>query len=358
MKFVVVVGLASSAAAGPQPLSGQRSCRAESIAPMPDPSQVPTSDRVHGDTVVMVGDSTMRYLHLALLFELNVAPLHQLTSPLMACNARCFWNEKTWCDWTEFYEHTNTGTCDCYRERPDRLFFNCPRSPLTPQQAVRSYKGMKEAVKHDQGARNNPLHIEHRYTLLDHGDQLVYLGLKGPLCPVSGSWRPGDSESLRQPGGDLNLTATRHPRFTLYFERWVSEVVAQLKPTLLIVNVGAHLERDKEHTTVYRAVSKAFRSITPHVVWLESIGAPGHTPKHEVAAVRGIFDEANIFPTRNLTSKWTTSDYWDRRVHLDGPGNFALARALLSFVQEHGMLSRQHPRALSPQESVKLKVKT
>ena len=75
--------------------------------------------------IVFMGDSTIRYLYLTVVSMARSQVEHGTVSTWLRCEKRCFWNEKTWDGWDEFYQGTSghnatqaNGTfCDCYRKQ-------------------------------------------------------------------------------------------------------------------------------------------------------------------------------------------------------------------------------------------------
>ena len=58
--------------------------------------------------VIFLGDSTLRYLYLSII-NLAAQRTENVASSWGLCTNYCFWNERTWSSWTEYYRGTSLG---------------------------------------------------------------------------------------------------------------------------------------------------------------------------------------------------------------------------------------------------------
>ena len=222
-------------------------------------------------SVLLLGDSTMRYLYLSLLALLE--PREAVD--WKGCQHRCFWNENTYSSWNDFYTSTSRNMfCDCFRGK------TCCAQVL-----------------------------ENRYAVVGDKLKMDYLQLFGDL-EVKGVWQAGDPDELRRP----------HHEYT---PKWVYPVtrfkeVNRTYDTILW-NVGHHKcgpvsTLDRIHASLSRA---ALSRAAPSVVFLSTIGVspcplmPSHVHASELIDTRAF--------------RFNASHFWDRKKHLRGEPNRALA---------------------------------
>ena len=216
--------------------------------------------------VVFVGDSTVRYLFLAVV--------HLLRGNLVDwshCRRECFWNERTYRSWVEYYNHSTTNGmwCDCVRESccvntHENWFATTPIGSMTYLQV---YKGAK----------------------------------------IKGRWLPGRPDAYRMP-------------YTHYKPNWVYSMgeYGRVVPGIidnLIWNIGWH---ECLNVTRLQQLHDNLRRNARHVIFLRTIGLArpcAYTPH-----------TADIFGDYPA---WTTSSFWDNNTHLNGPELHEVASTLV-----------------------------
>ena len=270
-------------------------------------SSVPPSllhGRLSDQRILFLGDSTLRYLYLTLV---NAGALAgpSAASGWATCTRLCFWNEQTWPSWHEYYQGTslaNGSHCDCYRSQPS-------------------------------GAYNPQSIIENRYNQVG-GAHFDYLQLLDVAEPLQGTWWPGDGDELRA------VHRAFAPRWALQLEIACRTVIAALRPTAIVVNIGHHLARgrtllasrdESSLRRVYERLATSLSAVTPNVLWVTSIANHG-------LHARGLQLEHRLvreyFPQVINTSEWLaglrgTGHFWDGNIHLQIHNNLALACGLM-----------------------------
>lgn len=236
-------------------------------------------------SLVSIGDSTVRYLFLSLVLYLRHAVVDW-----QYCARDCPWNEKTWGNvgnetnvtyseqWERFYNGTSNEIlemfCDCYRK--DRLM------------------------------------MENRYANV-HGHALSYYQLFSKDFIV-GTWEPGASDNLRSPHDSYMPAWRRHVWNVSYsFDGDVDAIIWD----------KGHHQCGK--SSYLQKIHDGLVSKAKNVFFLETIG---------LNACKSTPSRAQIFRTGY---NWSSSDFWDGKIHLNGIPNMFLSYKLVLFLLDRNI---------------------
>ena len=185
-------------------------------------------------SVVMVGDSLMRYQYLSLTFYLRH---RQFPHPDAHPNHVLL--EKTWLSWHTFmHEGTKllapNELCDCYRD----------------------------------DAFNFDTIYENRYYRDRHNNLSInFFSYVGDWFSMKGRWRPGDGEgndTSRQPPSFYDLPRWEYKRLDAFLSSFLPAL--RPAPSILVLNSGLwHDTLDDQHYAL--AVARAALTVADIVVW-------------------------------------------------------------------------------------------
>jgi len=228
--------------------------------------------------VVFIGDSTVRYLFLAVVHLLRKPT--DTTVLNSTCTHHCFWNERSYGgSWATFYNDTSTDMwCDCAR-------------------VGRSMQ-------------------ENRFVKV-RGVQLIYLQMF-KRREISGEWLPGHPDSERRP----------HPTYTASWTLNVKDagLVAGPNISLVVWNIGHHqcLSPDVLQTVHNDLLARVGRQ----VVFLKTMGTANKDCKSSPPNGETFED----YPT------FTNESYWDGRTHLNAdPIRYIATRLIARYIGVNAM---------------------
>ena len=222
--------------------------------------------------VLLIGDSTMRYLYLSLFALLDP---RGKSPDWSGCTTRCFWNERTYANWTEFYQLTSEHMfCDCFRAG--------------------------HCCKHA---------FENRYAVVRNQTRMDYMQLFGDL-ELKGVWRStGDRNELRRP----------HHKYAPTWSLPVTRLVETNRTyDIILWNIGYH---KCGPVFMLDAVYAALLRVAPTVVFLTTIG---------ISPCRLTPTAGNVLSTSAL--QFNKSHFWDATTHLHGEPNRRLASAVATWL--------------------------
>ena len=244
-----------------------------------------------GEHVVVVGDSTLRYLYLSWLYALrrgkfvdyNAAYCDKVKKSLKYSTTGepgCLWNEMTWGTWSEFFNSTSSIVDD---------WCDCQRAEYAPLEKI----------------------VENRYgTLLPNGARLTYLQYF--VMNMHGYWWPGEPNELR------TIHTEFSPLWSMPLEDVFRKLLGILRPTIIVLNAGLHLGHTIKDDEL-QAYATLAKEVQCPIVWATTLGVdvrkdPGNRHMRNTAdeARRARKHFAYVFDTyRN----WEPVDFYDPRMH-------------------------------------------
>ena len=172
--------------------------------------------------IVFLGDSTIRYLYIALAFAWRHGhELRQID----------YIEEPGGFDWRAFYDNSSAllaDWCDCYRT-------HCCKA--------------HHPVMENRFLRN-----------LSHGAKVTYLQLFGREVPMRGSWWPG------LPDSDRTVHSSWAPKWSMPFTKTIHTLLQLLRPTVVVINLGHHLHTPL-HAQELQSMGDSFARLNATIVW-------------------------------------------------------------------------------------------
>ena len=283
-----------------------------------------------GEHIVMIGDSTMRYSYMHLAYALLNGHQQGSREP----GEHDVGDERTWSRPGGFYR---SAFAPGGRELPVRIhdmeaFFNGTMETL--HDACDCYR---------RGCCENV--TENRYFWHKGGVQLTTMQLLGRRN-ASGNWLPGQNFSHRTVQSEFK------PIFSYNAFDLLEKVVPQLEPTVVVFNMGLHLDTDtlseSEWAALRRVTDKLQTETRARFIWRTThvssvVHAMPNTPdglkrpglsmdRVETEADAAISNGFEILPVHRLTSTLEAEDWWDsnpRQPHLRPRANNLIVSALI-----------------------------
>jgi hypothetical protein len=270
-----------------------------------------------GEHIVMIGDSTMRYQYLSLVYALKYGAENVLDFPHQTITC-----EKTYADWPTFFRATNkllqpNELCDCCRGANaklgvERRYFHYDGVSVTYQE------WMATAWTHGRWWPNETISAE-----------------KPRICEHS------QLRNTAQDGGWGRLTSGH---------QWLVDILQVLEPTAVVLNQGhgllkwpytGPLHGEKFFGDLYRQIAR----LAPQVMWRSTHNdIEKQTQRDRPAAEAAGFP---VFDAHAITSEFARKEWWKfarqrgaDRLHLKSRGNNELNVRLLQQLFPH----RHQPR--------------
>lgn len=275
------------------------------------------------DHLLLIGDSTMRYLYLTLVELLADGPVRSWNG----CTQQCFFNERTWINsttrkasWESFFVGTaakGRGFCDCSR---------------------------------GEGSFNLPNTMENRYHEACSGVRLSFLLLYRPVDGLRGTWWPGGPNEARR-GPHLRF----EPAWKLSLDVVGRALFPALKPSIVFINAGHHLYPlrtnqgyDEDSTLeLYRRVHAGLSTDGARIVWVSTIQHRDEFPRYDEAWLARRAFGKDVLNSSEVTAAYGRDAFWDRSMHLNLRGNVELACALVRMVNAAGQTLTSHKNPLA-----------